>query len=193
MRQAYYDLILVTTNPQLPVGSKIVESIRSRATGLPVLPPDIILLFHNSPPLLDTLKCRELGIMCMRRDFPQTVYEEARLVFWKRATRKYKAMIRVDYREGHHLVFAGLPPTHVEMGSQLTRFAVILLSGNGSYSLEYVADELGVCRQSVKKYFLDIRRAFARAQPQFDWDEIFWMERRPGGTVCGVRANVIWN
>ena len=197
MEQTYCDLVLVTIAPQSSGALKVVEQIRSRASDLLVRPPEVILLFNKALPIPEALRCRDLGAMSMRRDVPQAIYEETRLAFWKRATRKHEVTVRVDYRNGHHLLYVGTPPVPVDLGAQLLRLAVLLLSGNESYTVEYLADELGVCRQSVKKYFLDLRRAFVRAHAQCEIGsrsgEIFWMEKRSGGTVCGMRANPIWN
>jgi hypothetical protein len=133
--------------------------------------------------------------MPLRREVPQAVYEEARLAFWKRATRRHETTILIDCRNGHHFLFVGSPAAPVRLGMQLTRLAVLLLSGSESYTVEFLADELGICRQSVKKYFFDLRRAFVQAQMQCAGPvlELFWMEKRPGGSVCGVRANVVWS
>jgi len=198
MEETYFDIVLVTIHRQASLAAKVLKQIRSHATHLLVRPPDVILLVDGLLPMQEALRCRELGTMCMRRDLPQAVYEEARLMFWKRATRKYDVTFRVDFRNGHHFLFAGSPPVRVELGAQLTRLAVLLLGGNESYTVEFLADELSVCRQSVKKYFRDLRQAFVQVQTQLGiascmQTEIFWMEKRPGGTVCGVKANVVWN
>lgn len=196
MERTYCDVVLVSIGSQPPNASKTVEQIRLRAADILVRSPEVMLLFDKPLPVPDALRCKELGAMCLWRGFPQAIYEEVRLAFWKRATRKHAATIRVDYRNGHHLLFAGSPPTRVDLGAQLTRMAVLVLS-DCSCTVEFLADELGICRQSVKKYFLDLRLAFERLQTQCEVgarpDEIFWMEKRPGGTVCGVRANVIWS
>lgn len=197
MEQVYCDAILVTISHQAPNARSVVESIRRRAVDLVVRPPQVFVLSDKHFPISDAIRCRDLGAICMRRDLPQAVYEEAQIAFWRRVARKHDMTIRVDYRNGHHFLYVGSPPVHVELGTRLARLAVLLLSGNESYTVEFLADELSVCRQSVKKYFLDLRQAFIRAEVQFNIgrlaDEIFWMEKRPGGTVCGVRANVVWS
>lgn len=189
MQQTYCDVVLVTMGVTSLDAPKTVELIRSRAHELLVRPPDVIVLFTRSLPIPDALKCRELGAMSMRRDIPLAVYEEARLAFWKRATRKHEITVRIDYRNGHHLLYIGSPPVRLELSSQLTRLAVRLLSGSESYPLEYVADELEICRQSVKKYVCELRRCFVEVCGQ----SVFWMQKRAGGTVCGAKANAAWN
>ena len=59
--------------------------------------------------------------MTLRRDFPQVIYEEAWLAFWKRTTRKHKVTVRIDYRNGYHFFSAGSPPIQLELSTQLTR------------------------------------------------------------------------
>lgn len=197
MEQTYCDVLIVTITSQLQSATRIVERIRSRAVDLLIRPPDIVLLFKDSFPVPEVQKCRELDAMCFRRELLHAVYDEARLAFWKRATRKYEVTFRIDYRHGHHFLFVGPPAAQIVLGPQLTRLAVLLLNGNESYTVEYLADELSICRQSVKKYFSELRRAFEGAFARSDIGgriaEIFFMEKRVGGTVCGVKANVIWN
>lgn len=183
MAQAFCGLVLVAMNEQLPSASEIVGRIASRATELLVRRPYVILLFENSIPIPDALKCREMGAMCMRREFPQVIYDEARLACWMNATRKHDTTIRIAFRAGRHALYFGSSPVETSLGAQLTKLVVILLGGKESYSLEYLADELGICRQSVKKYVFEIRRIFGN---------IFWIERRSGGSVCGVTANGVW-
>lgn len=189
MEQTYCDIVLVTMEATSFAAPRIVELIRSRANDLSVRPPDIILLCNHSLPIPDALSCRELGAMSMRRDLQLAVYEEVRLAFWKRAVRKHEMTLRVDYRNGHHSLFVGSLPVRVQLSSQLTRLVVLLLGGNESYTVEWLADELGICRQSVKKYVCDLRSIFIELCGQC----IIWMEKRPGGTVCGVKANAVWS
>lgn len=189
MEQTYCDIVLVTITSRSLAAPKLVEQIRTHAYDRHIRPPDVILLFNNSLPIPDALRCRELGAMSLRRDVPQAVYEEARLAFWRRAIRKHELTVRVDYRNGHHFLFVGSSPVSVELSAQLTRLAVLLFSGNKSYTVEYIADELEICRQSVKKYVCELRRIFMEACGHC----VFWMEKRPGGTVCGVKANIVWS
>jgi hypothetical protein len=63
MEQTYCDVILVTMTSQSPPAQRVVEQIRSRAADLFVRPPEVILLFNNSLPVSDALRCRELGGM----------------------------------------------------------------------------------------------------------------------------------
>jgi hypothetical protein len=129
--------------------------------------------------------------------YPLAVYDEAQLAFRRFATKKHDLTIRVEFRSGHHFLYIGSSPVPVGLSAQLTKLAVLLLSGRNCYPVEFLADELEVCKQSIKKYFCELRRAFVSAQKEFDIGsqipEDFWMEKTAGGTVCGVKANVIWN
>lgn len=183
MAQTFCDLVIVAMNEQSSSASNIMERITSRAAELLIRRPYVILLFENSIPAPEALKCREMGAMCMRREFPMAIYEEARLASWMSATRKHDVTIRIAFRAGHHSLYLGSSPVETSLSAQLTKLVAILVGGRESYPLEYLADELGVCRQSVKKYFFELRRAFG---------DIFWIEKRPGGSVCGVKANVVW-
>lgn len=202
MEQVYFDLILVTMNEESLPAPRIVELIWSRADQLHVRRPYVIPMFRGCLSIPDALKCREMGAMCemgaicLRRDLPQAVYEEAKLAFWKRSTKRYPITIRVEFRNGHHFLYLGSSPVRLELGDQLTRFAVLLLNSYESCTVGYLADELSICLQSVKKYFCDLRRIFAaHVHPNLGLspESILWMEKRPGGTVCGAKVNVVWS
>jgi hypothetical protein len=196
MEQVYFDVILVKIEENAIVGSAVVERIRAWATELVVPRPSVILMFEGSLPLHDAAKCKSMNASYLRRNIPQVIYDEARVVCWRSRTTKYDRAITVEFRNGHHFFYLGSSLMPVEMAAQLAKLAAILVSGNESYSVEYLADELGICRQSVKKYCFELRRVFTSAQ-QLNGEEgrtkeIVWMEKRPGGTICGVRSNVIW-
>jgi len=59
-----------------------------------------------------------------------------------------------------------------------------------------LADELGICRQSVKKYMLALRRAYDLVRSETGIKEpgssVVWMKRSAGGTLCGLRATIVW-
>ena len=198
MRQRYFDLVLVTFEQPPTRAWEIVDRIQSCAKDLPIRCPQVILLSEKPLPVPDALKCRDLGAMSMLREFPQPVYEEAKLAFWKRATRKHDLILRIDFCNGHHTISLGIGSSFVplELGTQLTKKVLILAGGNESYPVEFIADELGICRQSVKKYMAESRHASIVAQGKLPVadpiKDVFWMERRPGGTVCGINANIVW-
>jgi hypothetical protein len=198
MGQRYFDLILVT-HEQLPArASEIVGRIHSYAKDLLIRCPEVILLSEEPLPVQDALKCRDMQAMCMLREFPQPVYEEAKLAFWKRATRKHDLTLRIAFCSGHYDISLGIGSSFVslELGSQLTKQVLILSGGNESYPVEFIADKLGICRQSVKKYMAELRRTSIVTQREVGIADpeknAFWMERRPGGTVCGLKVNVVW-
>jgi hypothetical protein len=195
--EVHFDLVIVSIDQRSPPGSAIAERIKSRAAELNVRCPYVILLFSERFPMSDAQKCRDMDSIYLRHDYPLAVYDEAQLAFRRFATKKHNLTIRVEFRSGHHFLYVGSSSIPVGLGTQLTKLAVLLLSGRDCYPVEFLADELGVCRQSIKKYFFELRRAFVRAPKELGIGsqiaEEFWMEKRAGGTVCGVRANTIWN
>jgi hypothetical protein len=48
----------------------------------------------------------------------------------------------------------------------------------------------------VKKYIWELREGDLQAQRELNIIEpdrdVFWMERKAGGTLAGIRANIIW-
>lgn len=196
MEQVYFDLILVTIDADVTVGSEIVERIRVRANDLVVPCPQVIVLFRGALPVPEAAKCKAMTAAYLRRSIPQAIYDETCIASWQSRTTRHSVTISVEFRNGHHFFYYGGSNKPLEMGAQLSRLAAILASGCDFYSAEYLADELGVCRQSVKKYCCELRRVFASAADHADQgrrDDIVWMEKRPGGSICGLRANVIWS
>jgi hypothetical protein len=198
MRREHVDLVLVTLEKQPVEAAQIVEQIQSYAGNMLIKCPHLIMLSKQSLPIGDARRCRDRRTMCMLRESPEAVCEEARVLFSMLGTRPLNSTIQIEYRNGHHTVSfcSGTFSEEIQGGLYLIKTAVILAGGKKSYAVEFVADELGVCRQSVKKYLHELNRAAVLAQQQLNIDKperhIFWMERAVGGTRCGARANFVW-
>ncbi len=192
------NLLLVTLIPRPDEAWRIAERIRTETVGAPVRYPRAILLVERPLPVQDALRCRDFQAPSMLRGFPEPVYEEARVAFWALATRSFPSTIRIEFCNGHHRLYfcAGELSEEIDAGRQLVRLAVTLAGGRKSYTVESLADDLGICKQSVKKYMAELRRATTLAQQRLNIltpnIDVFWMERQSGGTLCGISANVVW-
>ncbi len=198
MSQKHYDLILVNVGQQSMDGSQIVRRIQVRAKELFLRCPQIILLSTAPMPLEEAAKCRGIQAMCMLRQYAPPIYEEVRVRFWMRQIRTRGSTIRIDNCHGHYYLdfCLGVFSSAIEVGHQPAKLAAIMAGGLPSYHLETLADELEVCRQSVKKYIWELRQGSLRAQERLqiyepDYD-VFWMARGTGGTRCGIKATVVW-
>jgi hypothetical protein len=143
--------------------------------------------------------CLDMQVRCMLRQFAPPIYEEVRAGFWFRETRTRGSTIRIEHEQGHYYLYicVGMFSEQIEVGGQPSRLAAMLAGGRASYLLETLADELEVCRQTIKKYIWELRHSCLRAQRKLlvtELDEnVFWMARHPGGTRCGITAKVIWD
>ncbi|MDP9050764.1 MAG: HTH domain-containing protein [Acidobacteriota bacterium] len=80
------------------------------------------------------------------------------------------------------------------MGAQIGKLLLLLL--RGTYTVDMLADTLGISRQSVKKYMRELNRAIKLMLDEMHLSDPVmspvWMKRGPGGTLCGLRANPVW-
>lgn len=196
MAQVRCDIVLITLEPSSAPAWQIVKKIHVHAHKLIVKRPEVLILYSSPLQPPDANKCRLMEATCLPRELTQLVAYEALLAFGRQTTIKHPLTIRVEFRSGHWFLYIGTSRTHIGLGLQLARLVVILLEANGPCSVEYLADRLGVCRQTIKKYFDDLRRIFLAALAEFEVtspiDGLFWMVRQPGGTVCGVNARGVW-
>jgi hypothetical protein len=121
----------------------------------------------------------------------------ARVALWMRQTKKYRSTLRIDFDQGHYSLHfcTSTAARQLRVSSRPTEMAATMARGLDFYSVEQLADQLEVCRQTIKKYIFELREASLDIQrelmvPELD-EDIFWMERRRGGTICGMRANII--
>ena len=161
--------------------------------------PYMIFLSTRRLQIQEASKCWKLHVTCMLRDSWPAIFEEVRKALWLRQTRKMKSTIRFSRYQGHYVLHQCVDMTqaHISVAFQPAKVAVILTGGLVAYTVQRIADELGVCCQTVKKYMWELRERSLLAQQELHVLEpdkdIFWMERRAGGTVCGIKANLIWD
>jgi DNA-binding NarL/FixJ family response regulator len=195
MAQVHCDIVLFTIEQSYPPAWQIVKQIRAHAHDLIVRCPEVLVLYSHPMQPSDANKCKLMDTTCLPREFTGLVAYEALLAFARRTATKYAVTIRVEFRSGHWFLYLGASRTHIRLGLQLTKLVIILLEAAGPCSVEYLAEQLGVCRQTIKKYFDDLRRIFLAAFAEAEittFNSFFWMDRQSGGTVCGVNARGIW-
>ena len=197
LQQEYFDIVLVTVEQQTVSALQIFEAIRAQARELLVRCPYVILLSER-PEQADLIKCTDLGAKLMFRQHADPVYLEAKLLFAMLDRRPFKSTIRIDFQNGHHTAYFAFSTAwaEIEAANRLLKTAVTMAGGKKSYTVEWVADALGICRQSAKQYIcllnqktFDIQLNLGIAEPVAD---VFWMRKELGGTLCGIRANIVW-
>ncbi len=191
------DLVLVNLDQLRADAWSVAERIRHETTDAISKCPHIVVLSKMPRPIRDAAKCRDLQAVCMLREFWPPIYEEARVALWLRYTKKFRSTLRIEFAQGHHSLHfcTNITSQQLRLSSRLAQMAVIMAGRLEFYAVEQLADELGVCRQTIKKYMLELREASLQTQRELMISEpdktIFWMERRPGGTICGIRANIV--
>jgi nucleoside-diphosphate-sugar epimerase len=116
-----------------------------------------------------------------------------------REPQKMNSTIRFERHQGHYALYhyEDMASAHICVGFQPAKQAVVLAGGRIAYTVEEIADILGVTRPTVKKYMWELREGDLLAQQELQILEpdrnIFWTERRPGGAVLGIKANIIWD
>lgn len=85
----------------------------------------------------------------------------------------------------------------MRIGPQVAKMIAMAAGGREWYSVRTLADKLGLCRPTIKKYFwesqeasLQVQQDLSIADPERD---IFWLQRLPGGTIGGIKANILWD
>lgn len=198
MQQRYFDIVLVNVEPLIMSASHIVQQIRSRANDLRIRCPYVILLTGQDVSTDAMNNCIDLGAKIMLRQYVEPLCLEVRQVFGMLYRRPMKSTVRIDYQDGHYTPYFGFGTSwvQIEAADRLVKTIVALAGGRKSYPLEWLADTLGVCRASVKEYvcllnhkLLEIQMELSIAEPDTD---MFWLMRTPGGTLCGIRANIVW-
>jgi DNA-binding NarL/FixJ family response regulator len=198
MKERHADVIVVNLDEQEQEGWHVAEQIRSESLDAHMLCPYMIFQYARRILDEDARKCWDLDVACMLREWWPAVFEEVRKALWKRRKRRMNSTIRFQRHQGHYTLHhcKDMTSAHICVPFQPVRLAVILAGGLGAYTVQSIADDLGLCCQSVKKYIWELREGDLQAQRELNIIEpdrdVFWMERKAGGTLAGIRANIIW-
>jgi DNA-binding NarL/FixJ family response regulator len=190
------DLILLNLDESHLRTISAVRYIRVTANDQQVRCPTMIVLGDSWLTVAEVACCRDLEATFMLREPAQPIYYEARIALWRRSLKKYPRTIRFERHScswSMHFCL-GMSSRQILASTQLMRLALLLASGRDAYTVEEIADELRICRQSVKKYMHDLDCAVNLALGDLveSRERIFWMKRVPGGSLCGIKANVVF-
>jgi hypothetical protein len=191
------DIILNTVSQDPDEALRFPERVRELVAKELIRYPHLIALGSAALPPSFGAKCMELDVGFLLREPPQQIHATVKAIYWRLRTRKQRVTIRVEYLRGNYVFrLCGANRSNVmRLGPQLGRLLLILARGGHFYAVETLATELGISKQSVKKYMKALRAAFDRARAGLliseTGENVFWMDRGPGGTLCGLRANVV--
>jgi hypothetical protein len=188
----------VERDPNEAIG--FVKQVRSAAQQAMVSAPRTLILTRESQPEWASDTFEKLGVEQLLRTFPDQVFEKLRLIRWQLRLRKSLPTLYIRCR--HDLVVAAgfRPANHLadlSIGGRLRDLVRYFgLYPNMEHTTRMLADELAISLQSVKTYMLRLREAVNRLHRRgmitFEGHHIFWTEKRPGGFVHGLRANVVF-
>jgi hypothetical protein len=199
MKEKRVAAMLVNLDEQGGKAWQVVGRIRSEARDAFMRCPHLILLSARELPIEDVRKICKLHFVWMRREWWPAIFQEVRRALWTREPQKMNSTLRFEHHQGHYVLYHCLDraSAHIPVPFQPTKLAVVLAGGLTAYTTEQIADTLGVTRPTVKKYMRELREGDLLAQRELQILEsdrnVFWTERRTGGTVHGIMANILWD
>jgi hypothetical protein len=189
------DLVIWAANPADDVLG-FSERIRITTSEALIRRPHCVVIPLAPLSLPIAVKCMDRQIICLVRDYPKQITGVIRALLCKIRSSKPGPTIRVVFDKGHYRFFVCGPTTSEELAVSAQIGKLLLLLLEGVRTVDLLADNLGVSRVSVKKYILELRLALASLLQQMNMQEstvqVLWMRRAPGGTLCGLNANAVW-
>jgi hypothetical protein len=198
MKDKRPSVMLVNLDEQEGKAWQVAEQIRSEARDALMKIPSLIFLSAQELPIEDVRKICKLHFVWMRREWWPAILQEVRRALWIREPQKMNSTLRFEHHQGHYTLHHCFDTASAQIcvGFQPAKLAVVLGGGRAAYTVEEIANILDVTRPTVKKYMWELREGDLLAQKQLQIVEpdrnIFWTERRPGGTLLGIRANIVW-
>jgi hypothetical protein len=164
------------------------ECPRFLVLSLIAQPPEVCAAFEKT------------GAHYLHRPQPDQVVDFVRRLQWQIRADKSLPTIVVKRDSGHvrEIVVrnGSACAAALSLGPKLRELVGYLaLHRRTESTTRMIADELGICRQSVKEYFLRLRRALEEASQDaglgLTGSAVFWTRKLSGGYVYGLTANAI--
>lgn len=199
MKENRVSVMLVNLDEHEGKAWQVAERIRSEAQEAFMRCPYLIFISARHLPTEEVRKCCKLHAAWLLREWWPAIFQEVRRALWIREPQKMNSTIRFERHQGHYALYhcENMASAHICVGFQPAKQAVVLAGGRIGYTVEEIADVLGVTRPTVKKYMWELRKGDLLAQKELQILEpdrnVFWTERRPGGAVLGIKANIIWD
>jgi hypothetical protein len=191
-------IVTVKQNPEETL--RILESIRSELRGRTLRLPEIVALVPVELAQPVAAQYRLAAIPTILRRVPDQLYSEVRLLGWMRNAAGDKTTFRIGFLNGHYTVIlcGTVHAEEVPLTDQLRQLFILLANSQSSaLTVEQLADALGVCRQTIKKYMAELRARYdavnARVRASQTGAEVFLTTRAAGGTLHQLDARIIWD
>jgi hypothetical protein len=190
------DIVMYTVASQFSDAIAFPERVRVLTDEGIFRCPALVLLASSPLPLSCAVKCMDRQIIYLLRGCPMQIIETVRVLLWKIRTSKSGLTIRIEFCGGHYRFFicGAIASEEIVASTQIGRLLLLLLGG--TRTAEMLADRLGVSRKTVKKYMRELKLIIDLLMRRMGITELMpnvvWMERRSGGTLCGLRVNPVW-
>jgi hypothetical protein len=190
------DIVLYTVAPTSGDALVFPERVRAMANDALFRCPHLVLLASAPLGLPCAVKCMDRQVVYLLRNYSKQIVETVKVLLWKIRTSKPGPTIRIEFHGGSYRFFicGSTISEEILVTMQIGRLLLLLL--RGTCSVDMVANALGISRQTVKKYMCALRLIIRSLLDLMNMDslgpDIVWMKRSLGGTVCGLRANPVW-
>lgn len=190
------DIVLYAIPPTSSDILAFPKRVRAVAADALFRCPHLVLLASSPLALPYAVKCMDRQVLYLLRDYPKQIVEIVRALLWKIRSSKPGPTIRVEFRGGYYRFFISGPATSEEVVVSRQIAILLLLLLRRTYTVELLAEKLGVLPKTVKKYMWTLRLIIESLMERMNMTEpnvdVVWMKRGPGGTLCGLRANTSW-
>jgi DNA-binding NarL/FixJ family response regulator len=192
-------VVIVTTGRNSGETQHFIRQLRSASFANDVECPRILVLSLVVQGPEVAVAFEKLGAHYLLRAYSEQIVQFVKKFQWQGRAEKSLPTIIVRRFRGHVSQVAvqwSCLESQVEAGPRLRELAEYLaVHARTEHTTEMIADELGICRQSVKEYLLRLRRAFNQACEVASigatGERVFWTRKISGGYVHGISANVV--
>jgi DNA-binding NarL/FixJ family response regulator len=196
-------LVLVTLSSRPEYGLQFLRNLRELSDGMMFDCPRFLVL--TSYPLSLRYpgylkRFQVIGARCILHSDDEAAYEEVRQMMTDlRYCKSWPTLLLHHGLLGTVSILAGpARALHWNPGPRLLPLLVLLArSRQRGFSTGELANALAISVHSVKIYIQRLRQDFDRIRTelgiQMPGKDVVWTERRPGGFVHGLCANIIWD
>jgi len=191
------DIVICTVDHAPDDALRLPERVRTATSHALIRCPQMVVLASPPLPLPYAAKCMDQRVTYLLRDSTEQVFETVKVMLWRLRAVKSGPTIRIEFRGGHYQFFICAPTSseEIRVSTRIGQLLLLLAREFKACTVEMLAAELGISRQSVKKYIRELRLVLDSVARRLFVSEslsMVWMERGPGGTLCGLRVHPIW-
>jgi len=190
-------IVLLTANRNYEETIRFINHLKEIAIDHRFDCPHIFVLSRIPLGPEAALRFEQLGAEYLLRQYPEPIIEAVKKVLWVVRRAKSLPTIRV-YRSGGHIMKVvaevGASQKELRLGPRLRELLeMFALNRHIDFTTHMIADRMGLCVVSPKKYMADLRnawdRAFAGEPVVLTGHQVFVTGKIPGGYVHRVSAH----